>query len=247
MVGAEAAAFVDAGLDRAEDNQARLDYLKRVGNPPVKAILITHRHIDHVGGATAIQKATGATIVTTPAEKAPVEQGLKGVKVGLVAEDRETMDLGGLTLEVVHAPGHTMGSMAVFVPERRALFTGDNVMGLGTSVIHPGEGDIGLYIQSMEKFLRYEPRVIYPGHGPVVKEPKGKLRELIAVRKEREEQIVTLLRGGPKTAEQLFKAMYEELAERLHSMARSQVRSHLGKLEKEGRVDVVGKATYQLR
>ena len=98
----------------------------------------------------------------------------------------------------------------------------------------------------MEKFLGYEPQVIYPGHGPVVKNPQAKLRELIDHRREREEQIVGLLWSGPKTVEELLKAIYEELTDRVQDMARSQVRSHLVKLEKEGQAIATGEDAYRL-
>ncbi len=73
-------------------------------------------------------------------------------KVDRPVRDGETMSLGNLTLEFIEAPGHTYGSMAVFVRETRALFTGDNVMGSGSSVVNPGEGEIVLYLQTMENF-----------------------------------------------------------------------------------------------
>ena len=100
---------------------------------------------------------------------------------------------------------------------------------------------------TLEKFLHYQPELIYPGHGPVVKDPKAKLQELIDHRQEREEQIVGLLQSGPKRVEELLKAIYEDLAERVQNMARNQIRSHLIKLLKEGRVTVIGEDTYQLR
>ena len=247
LVGSRSSAFVDTGWNREEDIKARLDYIQQMGNPSMGAIIITHRHLDHMGGASAIHQATGGPIITAPAEKEPIESNMKGAKVDRVVQDGETLDLGDLTLEFIHAPGHTLGSLGVLIRERKALFTGDNVMGRGTSVINPGEGDIGLYLQTMEKFLGYAPETIYPGHGPPVSDPKAKLQGLISHRKEREQQILALLQQGPRTVEEFLKAIYDELEERVQNLARNQIHSHLAKLEKEGRVVVLGEDAYQLR
>ena len=174
------------------------------------------------------------------AEKDAIEQRMAGAKVGKVGQDGETLHLGDMTLEFVHAPGHTYGSLAVFLRERKALFAGDNVMGTGTSVVNPGEGEIALYLQTMEKFMRYDPAVIYPGQGPVVTSPRAKLQELIQHRREREAQIVTLLAQGPKSVDDLFRTIYSGLNERWSHLARNQIRSHLLKLENEGRVSASG-------
>jgi len=247
VMGSQASAFVDTGWNREEDIKARLDYIQEMGNPPIKAIIITHRHPDHTGGAPAIRQATGGPIVTAPAEKEAIEANMEGARVDRVVQDGETLALGDMTLEFIHAPGHTLGSLGVFIREKKALFTGDNVIGVGTSVIFPGEGDISLYLETMEKFLRYAPETIYPGHGPVVNDPRAKLRELINHRKEREQQILALLQEGPRMVEQLLRAIYDELDERIQNLARGQIRSHLDKLEKEGRVTATGGDSYQLR
>ncbi|MBI4199580.1 MAG: MBL fold metallo-hydrolase [Chloroflexi bacterium] len=235
VVGGDGAAFIDTGWARPEDVQARLDYLAHLGNPIVKAIAVTHRHPDHVGGALAIQRATGAQVVTAPAEQGPIEKAHPGLRVRAAA-DGEVMGLGGLTLEFVHAPGHTLGSLVVFLRERKALFTGDNVMGVGTSVIDPREGDLAAYLETLEKLLRYGPAMIYPGHGPQVDDAQAKLRELIAHRMERETQVLTLVREHPRGVEELVGEIYPELDVGVLPLARDQVRSHLLKLMKEGRV-----------
>ncbi len=246
IVGTGGAIWVDTGWDRAGEAQARIDYWHRVGRPPLKGIVVTHRHPPHWGNAPAIQNVTGAPIISTAAEKAAIEEGMAGARVGHEVQDGETLGVGDTTIEFVHAPGHTYGSLAVFLRERKALFTGDNVMGTGTSVVNPGEGEIALFLQTMEKFMRYDPAVIYPGQGPVITSPQAKLRELIQHRREREEQIVDLLTQGPKSVDDLFRGIYSGLNERLSHLARNQIRSHLIKLEREGRVSASGQI-YSLK
>jgi glyoxylase-like metal-dependent hydrolase (beta-lactamase superfamily II) len=211
-----------------------------IGSPRLDGIVVTHRHPPHWGNAPAIATLTGAPIIATAAEKDAIEARMTGSKVGRVVQDGETLDLGDLTLEFVHAPGHTYGSLAVFLREPRALFAGDNVMGTGTSVVNPGEGEIALYLETLQKFMRYDPAVIYPGQGPVVANPRAKLQELIQHRRAREAQIVTLLTQGPKSVDDLFGVLYSGLDERMGHLARNQIRSHLIKLEREGRVSASG-------
>ncbi len=240
IVGAQGAIWVDTGWDREGEAQARIDYWRTIGSPPLKGIVVTHRHPPHWGNAPAIQKVTGAPIIATAAEKDAIEERMAGAGVDRVVQDGETLRLGTVTIEFVHAPGHTYGSLAVLMREHKGLFTGDNVMGTGTSVINPGEGEIALFLQTMEKFMRYDPALIYPGQGPVITSPQAKLRELIRHRQAREQQIVDLLKQGPKSVDDLLRIIYSGLNERLGHLARNQIRSHLIKLESDGRASVSG-------
>ncbi len=79
----------------------------------------------------------------------------------------------------------------------------------------------------------------------MVTSPRAKLQELIQHRREREAQIVTLLTQGPKSVDDLFRIIYSGLNERLSHLARNQIRSHLIKLENEGRVSASGQ-TYHV-
>lgn len=239
VVGSEGAAFVDAGWNRPGEAQARIDYWRKLGEPPLKGIAVTHRHTPHWENAPAIQNACGnAPIIATYIEKLEIDARMRGAIVDRPVRDGETLSLGNLTLEFLEAPGHTYGSMAVFLRETRALFTGDNVMGTGSSVVNPGEGEIALYLQTMQKFLDYAPSVIYPGQGPVVGDPRAKLTELIAHRHERERQIVALLAQSPKSADQITALLYVGVKEGVRHLAKNQTLSHLVKLMKEGKVRV---------
>jgi glyoxylase-like metal-dependent hydrolase (beta-lactamase superfamily II) len=246
IVGTQGAAFVDTGWDRPGEGEARIDYWKKIGKPPLKGIAVTHRHPPHWGNAPAIQKACGnPPIIASFAEKDEIEARMQGAKVDRPVRDGETLSLGNMMLEFIDAPGHTYGSMAVFIRKTGALFTGDTVMGTGSSVVNPGEGEITLYLQTLDKFLRYDPAVIYPGQGPVVTDPRSKINGLIQHRKEREQQVVALLAQAVSSVDGIVAALYIGLNERLLRLAKNQVTSHLIKLEKEGKVVAEGE-TYRL-
>ena len=145
--------------------------------------------------------------------------------------------MGSLTLQVIHTPGHTLGSVCIYMPQERALFTGDTALGLGTVAISPPPyGDMALYIQSLERLKTLDCAVMLPGHGQAVHDVPHKLQELIDHRHEREEQVLRLLADGKNTPPAMLSAIYPELDKRIMPMARRQIEAHLAKLEAEGRV-----------
>ena len=150
-------------------------------------------------------------------------------------------------MDFIHTPGHTLGSTCIFLREQGVLFTGDMILGSSTTVISPDHGDMADYIESMRKLLRYEARLIAPGHGPMVDDPQAKIKGLIDHRLEREEQIVALVKDGNNTIDEMFSAIYPALHTGLHNTAKSQIRAHLNKLEKDGRVERSEHGDYALR
>ena len=240
VTGHRAAAFIDAGYDVQSDVDSLVHHWADAGRPPVAAIVVTHRHVDHAGGARLLAEATGGPIAAVAEEKPHIEEAFPGAVVGMTVADREMMDLGGATLEFVHTPGHTMGSVCVYYREERVLFTGDTVLGTGTTTINPEQGEVAAYIESLRMLLGFDVRLICPGHGAVIDEPQAKMREAIARRLSRERDIVELLASGHRTFDELFGALYSDIEPRLHEVAHRQIRSHLVKLESEGRVTIQG-------
>ena len=165
--GSRAAMLIDSGYDEDDDHAARMEYIRQAGGPPIMGVLVTHRHRDHAGGAVRLKRDTGAPILAHRDDRDAIErerfQGEAYVDEEL--QGGETFDLGGLTLEVIHAPGHTMGSVAVLARERHALLSADTILGVSTTLVRPGEGNLRLYVQSVAALRELEPHVIYPGHG----------------------------------------------------------------------------------
>jgi len=253
--------LIDAGYADEGSLRARLEYLRDIPQLKLEYIILTHHHIDHASGAPRLRQATGARICLHPREDRVLRDWKENAPQDLppagsleervrawrheaaratadrLVEDGDTIAVGGVTIEVVHTPGHTLGSICLYVREERALFTGDTVLGLGTvAIAPPPHGDMGLYIQSLERLKGYDAALLLPGHGPPVQDVGRKLQELIDHRHERERQILAALGRGRGTVKALLDDIYPELDRRLLNMAAGQLLAHLAKLEGEGRV-----------
>src|SRR5690606_26733446 len=103
---------------------------------------------------------------------------------------------GGGALTAVATPGHTSNHLCFSLADQ--LFTGDHVMGWSTTVVVPPDGDMGAYMQSLDRLRRLDHRIYYPAHGSAVTRPAQLVRGMIGHRLQRERQILKLVEAGPR-------------------------------------------------
>ncbi|MFM7718212.1 MAG: MBL fold metallo-hydrolase, partial [Actinomycetota bacterium] len=148
--------------------------------------------------------------------------------------DGASVEAPGAAVVAVATPGHSADHVAFHLPATGMLFTGDAVLGRGTSVIDPPDGDLVAYLRSLRRMRDLAPRTIHPGHGPIVLRAVAKLDAYLAHRAEREAQVLAALRRGPATPERLVDGVYADLAPEARGLAARTVLAHLEKLEEEG-------------
>jgi ribonuclease/clavin/mitogillin len=207
--------------------------LERAGCEGIQEIVLTHGHPDHIGGAAAVIERYGEMRVSKqPWEGVDVRYGLDVTPIG----DGSVIRTEGATLRAVHTPGHAEDHLCFMLDEEGSLFSGDNVLGIGTTVIPSEGGDLIEYLDSLERLLALNPTAIYPAHGPLIADGKEKIREYIAHRYERERQIVAALGDGSLDIPAIVSRVYVGYPEALHAAAGESVGSHLRKLVRDGRV-----------
>ena len=200
----------------------------------IDRMVLTHAHVDHIGGVNQMREKYGEMDVL----KMPWPGHDQAAGGGIVAIDGDAVvEADGVTLRAIHTPGHAPDHLCYYLEEEKALFTGDVVLGAGTTVIPDDTGDLGQYMDSLRRLLQLDLETIYPAHGPVIRKPKEKIHEYISHRELREQQILGALADGhPLEVMAIVKKIYTDVPEYLHQAAASSVRSHLKKLRNEGRV-----------
>ncbi len=224
VVGRNPSVVIDPGPDLSEHLH---DVAREAGH--VGAVLVTHDHPDHSPGAFPFAEMVGAPVYA--ARLAGAEKLRAGQRVRA----------GALDLLAVHTPGHTSDHMAFFEPGSGALFTGDAIVGRGTSFIDPPDGDLVQYLRSLRRMQELDPRTIYPGHGPVVVRAEEKILEYLAHREQRETQVLAALADGPRTIPEMVEMIYADHPKDVHPLAARSVLAQLLKLADEGRAERIGK------
>jgi len=206
-------------------------YLGQRGWRRPERVVLTHRHRDHLGGVAHLrERFPGLPVAKMIWKDADLPEGITDLR------DGERVEGDGVTLIPVHTPGHASDHLCFYLPEERALFTGDLILAGSTTVIPEVDGDLGQYLDSLRRVQALGVERIYPAHGPVIEDAPAKIQEYIDHRLLRERQILDALGNGAATIPEMVKVIYAEVPTMLHAMAGQSVHSHLKKLKQEGRV-----------
>ncbi len=200
------------------------------------AILATHHHPDHVGGAAFFKEALGLPLWAHERAsaflKTPVDRTLA---------DGDHFDLAGATPQrwrVLHTPGHASDHICLF--DDTTVVVGDMVASVGTILVAPGDGDMTDYLAQLKRLEKLDAKVALPAHGDPIEGPSKLFRAYQAHRLMREawvQKAVEKLEGElGATLDELLPVAYEGTDPALFPIARMSLHAHLDKLEREGQV-----------
>ena len=196
-------------IDPGPDDAGHIEAIREVveGRGGIGTVLLTHSHSDHAGGVEAL-----------------------GLEPARPADGENVADLRALA-----TPGHAADHFCFLLD--RACFTGDLILGEGSTIVGPREigGSLADYMRSLEKLRALDLTTLYPGHGPEVTDPEAKIAEYIEHRMMRERRLVAALERGERSKAALLAEVWDDVPEQLRGAAAIAMQAHLEKLEDEGR------------
>ena len=199
--------LIDSGLDQnflcLQEELLRLGLKVR----DIDLVINTHEHLDHIGSNRYFQESAWIAAHRFAATKIVLEdhyvtlyrsgdRNEVPLRIHLWLENRSLFDLGSHTLEVIHTPGHTSGSICIYEFKTKVLFSGDTVFAGGTLSYIAESGSIGDYINSITRLEARKISKIFPGHGDISENPEEDLSRAIQNAK-------TLLRGEREASRSL--------------------------------------------
>ncbi len=194
-------------IDPGVEEDSHLEAIRAVAaeRGGVGLVLLTHSHADHVGGAEQL----GAEVV------APGDGEVHG------------------GLRALATPGHAADHVC-FLSADGVCFSGDLVLGLGSTIVPPGGGALRAFMDSLRLLQAQEIDLIAPGHGPWITDPEAKLAEYVEHREMRERRLVAALDRGERSRAALLAEVWDDVPVELLPMAAMAMDAHLEKIEEEG-------------
>ncbi|WP_300579421.1 MBL fold metallo-hydrolase [Phenylobacterium sp.] len=242
IVGRGQVAVIDPGPDLPEHLEAILAALEP--GERVSHILVTHHHSDHSPLAGPLKARTGAPIygcaVGIQAEESTIRTEA-GADLGFSPDislcgGGQIIEGQGWTIEALATPGHTSNHICFGLKEENALFSGDHIMGWSTTVITPPDGDMTDYMESLERVKARGYDVLWPTHGPPIRDVTPFIEAYAAHRRAREAQVLQAVKDGHGKIVEMVPVLYADVDPRLHPAAARSVLGHMIDLVRRGKV-----------
>ncbi|MCW2542668.1 MAG: beta-lactamase domain protein [Frankiales bacterium] len=203
-------------IDPGPLHQAHLDAVAAT-NPVL--IVLTHRHFDHSEGAQRLHDMTGADVVSLdPAFTIGGES---------LHEDGESFGGAGVSLTVIHTPGHSSDSLSLHLVDDNAVLTGDTILGRGTTVVAHPDGVLADYLDSLRRLEEYGDATVLPGHGPELPSAGRVARDYLEHREQRLGQVRAAVAAGAASAREVVEQVYADVDQVLWPAAELSVRAQL--------------------
>ncbi|BAU23734.1 hydrolase glyoxylase [Caldimicrobium thiodismutans] len=180
LILAEKTVLIDTGTNK--DYPLLKEALESIGLPPheVDIVINTHEHFDHIGGNIYFQN-NGRTLILSHRMAAVKiiygddevtmcrvnDQPVIGYKVNLWLNHMDVLDLGSWFLKILHTPGHTSGSICLYEPRKKVLFSGDTLFARGTPANIYNSGSLAEYFNSLRRLKTLKIDILLPGHGKI--------------------------------------------------------------------------------
>ncbi len=222
--GADGLTILDPG---PQDAQHVRDILAAAGEVPIRRIVLTHTHGDHMGALADLQAATGL----------PVHgyriSGRAGFTADILLGDGDIVAGMGALFTPGHAADHLCFEYSL--PDGpKILFSGDHVMSWSSSIVSPPDGNMLHYYRSLELLLGRDEVMYLGGHGPLLEQPRALVAELLAHRRYREGEIFKQIEKKTWVVAELAQHLYAKTDPYLKGAAQRNVLAHLLKLKDEG-------------
>ena len=194
------------------------------------ATIFTHKHLDHIGDMSEISKIYQAPIFASEETLSviPKYETHRTLREGDVVENDDE------SWTVIETPGHCPGHICLV--GEAGVVSGDNAVLFGTILVPSSDGDMNEYLAGLERLRDLDPALLFPGHGPMVANPKRLLTHYLNHRKDRHLRVLNAVKSGNRSLDSITREAYENTPEAHPSLAMDQTYSHLLALEKSGEI-----------
>jgi glyoxylase-like metal-dependent hydrolase (beta-lactamase superfamily II) len=246
-IGGREVLLVEPATPYADEQRAWLAWARSLpsrGRTPI-AIVATHHHRDHVGGAALLTRELGLPLWAHAETASRVD-----VPVARRLAEGDAIVLAGPIEErwtVLHTPGHAPGHICLWNADERLAIVGDMVASVGTILVNPADGDMGVYIEQLGRLAALDAQCALPAHGEPIEQPSALFRRYVEHRLKREAKILGVVAqagADGATAEEVLPGAYDDVPPRAWPIALLSTRAHLHKLLREGRVREPSAARY---